>query len=168
MVYKSKWFHLFLDKLLFLFIFISSLISYLMVLSIDNPYSSTENAWMFYIPVIVIAGGLTISGFNTDRLKRIRGTKKEINQQYINEIISELKWDSEISNRDMTILTPSSEYLYNGGRQVTIIYDESDILVNSVAYSFFAGVSPFHFLSNRSIVRTIKKRFEEKINNNST
>ncbi len=135
-------------------------------MSIKEPAVATDNAWEFYLPILILTGLIAISGFNTDKLKRIRGNHREANRKLINEILTELEWNIDLHNQGLTIATPSAEYLFNGGRQVTIIYDRNDILINSTTYSFFSGVSPLHFVSNGSLVRQLQRKFEKKMNNN--
>ena len=137
-----------------------------MVMSIKEPAVSTDNAWKYYLPMLIGTGFLTISGFKTDKLIRVRGLNQEANRKLVLETIEELNWDVNINNKNIVIVTPSTDYLFNGGRQVTIIFDQMDILLNSTAYGFLGGISPMHFVSNGSIVRQIRKIFEQKINKN--
>ncbi|MFB6344105.1 hypothetical protein ACE1ET_20470 [Saccharicrinis sp. FJH62] len=162
-IYSSKWFHLFLDKLIYLLIFLAFLISYLSIILIIEPFSLINNSWVYFFPAIFIFGLVTILGFKTDKLRRIIGINKELNKQLIIETINDLEWEIVINNQDFIIIVPSYDYLINGGHQITIIHDQNDILINSVAYAFGGGVSPIHVLSNKSLIRKFSKRFIRKI-----
>ena len=131
----------------------------------------TTNAPDYLITAILIFtltigfGGLMLySILNLDNLKRITGTLRDANKQIIREIAINHEWTIHQDNNNMTVITPKwSWFSLNWGRQIVVIYNKQDILINCMAFGLNDIKSPFHWFGNRKYEKIIKEEFEEKI-----
>ena len=113
---------------------------------------------------MALCGLLFFSFITVDRLKRIHGTLKEQNREFVKEVIDQLGWSIQHHNQQLTIASPPwSIFSANWGRQVVILYDRGDILINSTTYGLHDLKSPFHWFGNRKIERQLIDGFEQKI-----
>ncbi len=119
---------------------------------------------ILFLVALAFCGLLFYSVVTLDRLIRIHGSLKEQNREFVKEVIEQLGWSVQHHNQQLTIASPPwSIFSTNWGRQVVIIYDSGDILVNSTTYGLHDIKSPFHWFGNRKIERQLIERFEEKI-----
>ena len=117
----------------------------------------------------LILGGLLIySIVNLDKLKRINGSMKERNQQIIKKLVEQFGWTLKIHSQQLSILSlPWSWLSTYWGRQIIVIYDLQDILINSTTYGLHDIKSPFHWFGNRKLERIVKNNFENEIKTTS-
>lgn len=119
---------------------------------------------ILFLVALAICGLLFYSVITLDRLKKIHGTLKEQNREFVKEVIGELGWSIQLHNKQLTIASPPwSIFSANWGQQVVIIYDSGDILVNSTTYGKYDLKSPLHWFGNRKLERQIIEGFEKKI-----
>jgi len=117
---------------------------------------------------IILGGLLLYSIINLDRLKRINGALKDQNRQAIKNLTENLGWTLQIHNQQVSILSPPWNWFStNWGRQVIVIYDRQDILINSTSYGLHDIKSPFHWFGNRKLEQIVRDNFEEKIKNDT-
>jgi len=117
---------------------------------------------------LILGGLLLYSILNLDRLKRINGTLKDQNRKAIKNLTESLGWTLQIHNQQVSVLSPPwSWFSTNWGRQVVVIYDRQDILINSTSYGLHDMKSPFHWFGNRKLEKIVKDNFEEKIKNDT-
>ena len=133
---------------------------------IDN-IKNQENlffATILFLAMLTLFGFLFYSIVNLDRLKRVQGTLKEQNREQIKAVIEQLGWTIQHHNQQMTVASPPwSIFSANWGRQVVILYDRGDILINSTTYGLHDLKSPFHWFGNRKLERQLIDGFEQKI-----
>jgi len=121
-------------------------------------------ATILFLATLALFGLLFYSVVNLDRLKRVQGTLKEQNREQIKALIEQLGWTIQNHNQQMTVASPPcSIFSANWGRQVVILYDRGDILVNSTTYGLYDLKSPFHWFGNRKLERQLIDGFEQKI-----
>jgi len=121
-------------------------------------------ATILFLIALTLCGLLFYSVLTLDRLKRIQGTLKEQNRELIKEVIEQLGWTIQHHNQQLTIASPPwSIFSANWGRQVVILYDKSDILINSTTYGLHDLKSPFHWFGNKKLERQLIDGFEQKI-----
>jgi hypothetical protein len=117
---------------------------------------------------LILGGLLLYSIINLDRLKRISGTLKDRNRQAIKDLTEKLGWTLQIHNQQVSVISPPWSWLStNWGRQVVVIYDRQDILINSTSYGLHDTKSPFHWFGNRKLEQIVKDNFEEEIKNDT-
>ena len=94
-------------------------------------------------------------------------TRKTGHCSHKNELFSEKnEWKIEANNQQMTIISFSwQETGTDWGKQMTILYDKKDILVNCTSYGLFSTPSPFHWFANRKKVNKLKSEFNKRIKN---
>jgi hypothetical protein len=119
---------------------------------------------LLFIAGLVVGGLLLYSVLNLGRLKRLKGLSKEENREIVKEIIERFGWKVRQDNRDMIIAGPKWRWgHWNGGRDVSIIYDRTDILINSTTYGNHDIRSPFHWFGNRKLEKMLTDEFESKL-----
>jgi hypothetical protein len=117
---------------------------------------------------LILGGLLLYSIINLDRLKRISGTLKERDRETIKDLTEKLGWNLQIHNQQLSILSPPWSWLStNWGRQIVVIYDRQDILINSTSYGLHDLKSPFHWFGNRKLERIVRDNFEKGIKNDT-
>ena len=118
---------------------------------------------------LIFSGLILYSILNLDRLKRIHGTHREQNRERIKNLAEELGWTLQIHNQKVSVVSPPWSLLStNWGRQIVVIYDRQDILINSTSYGLHDFKSPFHWFGNRKLERIITEEFEKRVKNNDT
>jgi len=116
------------------------------------------------LPAIIICGLLFYSILTINNLKRIQGTSKEQNREAIKELIKQLCWTIDLDSPELTIANlPWGLFSLNSGRQVVILYDRTDILINCTTYGRGDLKSPFGLFTNRKVERQIIEKFERQI-----
>ncbi len=101
---------------------------------------------------LILGGFLLYSIINLDRLKMINGDLKDQNRQAIKNLTESIGWTLQIHNQQVSVLSPPcSSFSTNWGRQVVVIYDRQDILINSTSYGLHDMKSPFHWFGNRKL-----------------
>ncbi|MDO7173961.1 hypothetical protein [Mariniflexile sp. AS56] len=84
------------------------------------------------------------------------------NVTLIKKITEENNWSIYSSNQQMTIINFSwkNSIGFDLGKQLTIIYDGTDLLVNCMSFGLYSSPSPFHWLANKKKVNKLKMEFE--------
>ena len=123
----------------------------------------------FNIVVLLFVFSLTISGLiiysiiNMNSLERIKGNSRVENSKVIKEIVESNNWKMYLNNQQLTIISFSwKDSGTDWGKQMTILYDKKDILVNCTSYGFFSVPSPFHWFANRKKVNQLKSEFHKR------
>ena len=116
---------------------------------------------------------LIYSIMNLNTLKRIKGLSRGQNTTLIKKIVERNNWSIYSSNQQMTIIflnwKESGGFGFDWGKQITIIYDGTDILVNCISFGLNSLPSPFHWFANKRKINKLKFEFENGItsHNNS-
>lgn len=103
------------------------------------------------------------------KLERIKGLSRGNNLNLIKKIAKRNNWNIYSSNQQMTILNLNWKES-NGldwGKQLTIIYDGSDILVNCISFGLHSNPSPFHWFANKQKITKLKAEFESQVKENT-
>ena len=128
--------------------------------------NSIELSLIFLIASISIASLLMYWTRNIHTLIRIKGLSRVKNSKIVKRIAKENNWNVSSSNKDLTIIyfdwnMGSTDW----GKEMTILYDKNDILVNCISYGLNSNPSPFHWAANERKVNTLKTEFENGIKN---
>jgi hypothetical protein len=108
---------------------------------------------------------LLYSILNLNKLRKIQGVSKEQNVEFTLEVVAQLGWKLLIHNQLLIIANPSGSWFSsNWYRQVVILYDKQDVLINITYYGLHDFKSPFHRFGNRKLEKQFIKEFEQKIN----
>ncbi|MBL4587031.1 MAG: hypothetical protein JKX84_08260 [Flavobacteriales bacterium] len=152
---------------IFFWVMIIGIFPFISAINIIRKFENNESIVIpiLYLLISVALGCLCIYSLRySDKLKRIRGISGNENRRAIKEIGTELKWESERHNQQITVLSKDwSWYSANWGRQIVIIYDRKDILINCITFMRYGMRSPFHWFSSRRIEKGLKEKFEHKI-----
>jgi len=122
---------------------------------------------LFLFILCLSISGLIIYSISTlNSLERITGKSRGQNSKTIKDIAEKHNWKIYSNNQQMTII--SFSWIETGtdwGKQMTILYDKEDILVNCTSYGLFSTPSPFHWFANRKKVNKLKIEFNKRIKN---
>lgn len=104
-----------------------------------------------------------------DNLIFIKGLSPETNKSISKLSSNSLKWDNIKSNKEYDVFAPKWHwYSTHYGREVSVIYDKNDVLINSTTFLLFNLQSPFHWLADRKTERRFKTEFEKEIKKHDT
>jgi len=128
--------------------------------------NSIELSLIFLISSICIATLLIYWTRKINTLIRIKGLSRGKNLKIVKRIAKENNWNVSSSNQEITIIyfdwnMGSTDW----GKEMTIIYDKNDILVNCISYGMNSNPSPFHWAANEKKVNKLKTEFENGIKN---
>lgn len=164
LVKSIEYFFFFILVMMFPFIFILQLNS-------DIDKSEPIGISIFFLTVSLIVSSLMIySFFDMNSLKRISGLSRGKNSTLIKKIAKDNKWVISSMNQQITIISFSwkdSGIGTDWGKQMTILFDGNDILVNCISFGTHSSSnpSPFHWFPNRRKVNKLKTAFENEIKN---
>jgi hypothetical protein len=115
---------------------------------------------------LIISGFLIYSVFSVYKLQRIKGLSRGKNSNFIKKIAKRNKWNISENNQHISIINFSwKETGTDWGKQITILYDKNEILVNCISFGLYSSPSPFHWFANRRKVNKLIKEFEIEIKN---
>jgi hypothetical protein len=115
---------------------------------------------------LTISALLIYSIVKVNSLKRINGLSRGKNSILIKKIAESNNWNISSSNQQITIIDFSWQDVgTDWGKQMTILYDENDILVNCISFGLNSIPSPFHWFANKRKVNKLKVEFENRIQN---
>ncbi|SFO02023.1 hypothetical protein SAMN04487989_1126 [Bizionia echini] len=159
---------------------INKLLDYLIPLTITGIFifmstmelkSDLENsepiALTLTLSLITISIGIFViySLKNLYKLERIKGLSREQNSVIIKEIAEKNGWNISTNNQQISTLNIPWENSggLDWGKQLTIIYDKTDILVNCVSFGLHSTPSPFHWFTNKRKINKLKMEFKSGI-----
>lgn len=126
-----------------------------------NKNDSIGVSIFFLISSLILSSLMIYSIFNLNSLKRISGLSRGKNSNLIKQISKKNNWNIQSTNQQMTIINFSCQSSgTDWGKQMTIIYDENDILVNCISFGINSSPSPFHWFSNKRKVNKLKTEFK--------
>jgi len=121
---------------------------------------------LLLIFVLIISGFMIYSIFNVYKLKRINGISRLENSILIQKIAEKNEWSISTNNQQISIINFSwQDSGTDWGKQMTILYDEKDILVNCISFGLHSNPSPFHWFANKRKVNKLTAEFENGIKN---
>lgn len=100
-------------------------------------------------------------------LTRVSGISPEENRKILHRILNELQWRIVEDNKHYLICSPSVSP-FSAERQITILYDGNDILLNSLTFARAGNIAPFSTKGNASRMDKIALRFENLCTNKRT
>jgi hypothetical protein len=126
----------------------------------------TELSLTFFILSLCFASLMIYSIINLYSLKRINGISRGKNSSLIKQIAEKYNWNIESNNQQITIIDFSwQDSGTDWGKQMTILFDKNDILVNCISFGLHSNPSPFHWFANKRKVNKLKTEFENGIKN---
>ena len=99
---------------------------------------------------------------NVDRFKAIKGINKTKNRQIVTETLIDWKWNLFDNNKDFIVSFPN-EGINAAERQVNILFDNNEILINVITFSFRNLKTPFFWFQDGKIKRKLTLKIMEKI-----
>jgi hypothetical protein len=116
-------------------------------------------ATLLLLITLIYSAILLYSFININNLKRIHGISKDQNKEFIREIFENLELQIIKQENELTVCKYSSNSL----RQITVLYDNLDVLINSTTYALYDYKSPFHWFIDRKIENALIEKLEAKI-----
>lgn len=128
----------------------------------NNPIT---NSLLFLIFSFVLSSFFVYSIINITSLKRVKGLSRSKNSGIVKKIAENNNWYISSSDQQITTIHFSwRETLTDWGKQITIIYDKDDILVNCISFGMHSSPSPLHWFANRRKVNQLTTAFKAQIN----
>ena len=88
------------------------------------------------------------------------------NSNLIKKIAEKNEWNISANNQQIAIINFSwKDSGTDWGKQMTIIYDGTDLLVNCISFGLHSSPSPFHWFANKRKVNKLTTEFENGIKN---
>ncbi len=116
-----------------------------------------------FLLIITICILYLITLTKTYSLDKIIGISEIQNSRLVKEIVSENNWDIQSSNNQLDILEiPFTKTLNRHNKQIIVIYNGNDILINCVSFTRQKEPNPFKYYSNRKVTKEFKKLFAKK------
>lgn len=151
------------------------------VLIVSFPFSSglflfaqfKNGGNLFYVTILLIvtllfSGLLLYSVLNLNKLRKIQGVSKEQNIEFTLEVVEQLGWKILTHDQQLIIANPSGRWFSsNCNRQIVLLYDNQDVLINITYYGLHDFKLPFHWFGNRNLERQLIEEFEQKIKTTS-
>lgn len=99
-----------------------------------------------------------------DSLTKINGEQKDLNREAVKLAAEFFDWTIAQHNQQFSILIPKWKLSStNWGREVVVIYDKQDILVNCLTFGLHDLKSPFHRGSNIRMAKQLTEKFNENL-----
>ncbi|MGH1386325.1 hypothetical protein [Kordia sp.] len=136
-----------------------------------NNFDDTESFFLDLLLVIVsllTATYICLSFFFNNRLQQIKGVSGSKNRTIIKEYFKDLvDWKQVRQDQLIYIFEKGWDWTsLSYGRQITILYDGKDILINCISFTKYRTGSPFSWFFDRKIEKKLKQVFLEKLAKN--
>lgn len=129
-----------------------------------NKKESIALPFLFLLSAIILSVLLMYSIIDLNSLKRIKGLSRGKNSSLIEKIAENNNWNISSTNQQMTVISFSwQDSGTDWGKQITILYDKKDILVNCISFGLYSSPSPFHWFVNKRKVNRLKTEFEKEV-----
>lgn len=110
-------------------------------------------AWTIYLLNWVI---------KVNQLHEIQGIDKALNRKVVTETFTEWKWHIAKNNKNFIVAYPDNG-IFKPDRQISILFSETDILINVTAYSWRNLKSPFFPIITNKTTKQIKLELENRL-----
>jgi hypothetical protein len=115
---------------------------------------------IFAFLVITTGVWLIYSLVYLDKLSLIKGADKELNRKKMYELLTDMFVDTKFFFVDDQLFGIRPLTMKKPGREITVIFNDSDILINITHKIRFGDLdSPFHVLTNQMDIKGIEKNF---------
>jgi hypothetical protein len=94
---------------------------------------------------------------------KIKGINKTENTKIIKEIVEINNWKIHTDNNELNIINISFlDTQTDYGKQIIVIYNHSDILINCTSFALGKTPNPFNWFSNKNMIRKVETEFMNK------
>lgn len=119
---------------------------------------------LFLIMMLLFSGLMLYSVLNFNRLRKIQGVSQEQNIKFTLEVVEQLGWKVLTQDQQLIIARPSERWFSSDwNRQIVLLYEKQDVLINCTYYGLHDFKSPFHWFGNRNIERQLIEGFKQNI-----
>jgi uncharacterized membrane protein (DUF485 family) len=96
-------------------------------------------------------------------LKRIKGLSPDKNREILRKIVKSANWHIFYENETIFVCGPKTGFSWTWRREVIALFDNKDLLINSMSFGSGGLVSPFHWIEDRSVENVIMRKIDEEI-----
>lgn len=146
------------------------LTGFFIYLALLNLLAKVHDDASIVIPVILLLFSFAFfalviySKVNINTLTRLKGISRGKNSMALKHTGEVLNWNLIQHNQQKATFQLSWEETYTDwGKQLIILYDKEDILINCTSYGLGSMPSEFHWFSNRKTILKFKKPFFNKL-----
>jgi len=119
---------------------------------------------LVFILSLILSAFTIYSISELNSLQRIKGISRVKNSKLVIEIAETNKWKIKSNDQQMTIISFSwKETGTDWGKELTILYDKKDLLLNCKSYGLFSTPLPYHWFANRKKENKLKMEFNKRI-----
>lgn len=156
----------------FVLTLLGTMIFYLFIMIMEyNEHEKTANNISVTILVVTVILGLlsliTKNLLTMTKLTSIIGLDSIQNRKLAFKILNEMGVKIVINRKDYLIGLVGNT-MTNWGHQITVLYENDTLHINSITFDRFGGRSPFNIWSDGMNVNSFKKKFEKEIKNYSS
>lgn len=129
-----------------------------------NTFNNNLIIQILFFASLLLSCLMLCSILTMDRLRVINGLTPEKNKSISELICNKLKWSISKNNKTFFVFAPKWNWFSTHyGRELTVIYLEKEVLINSTTFLLFDLQSPFHWLADRNAEKNFKTEFENEI-----
>jgi len=134
---------------------------------LNNSHTNNIYPVLFILITYFLALALIYALLNNRKLKRVNGENENFTREICKKALVDSDWIICTNNKNILIGTKSWGWTsLDWGKEIVVIFDKKDILINSVAYGRYGTVSPFHWFANRNREKMIIKKILEECTTN--
>ena len=156
----------------FILTLVAAIIFYMFIIIIEfNKHEFTTNNLSVTILVVSMILGVLFwvakNLLTMTKTQSFTGLDSKLNRQLANEILSKMEVQIVV-NREDYLIGLVANTIANWGHQITILYEDDVIHINSITFDRFGGRSPFNIWSDGMNVNSFSRKFNEEIKNYTT
>jgi hypothetical protein len=129
-----------------------------------NAFNDNLTIQILFFSSLAISFLILYSILTMDKLRVINGLTPEKNKSISGLICNKLKWTNSKNNKDCDVFTPKWNWFSTHyGREVTVIYQGNEVLINSTTFLLSDLQSPFHWFADRRTEKKFKIELKSEI-----
>ncbi|WP_420573904.1 hypothetical protein [Kordia sp.] len=117
---------------------------------------------LYFIITVTIASLITYVLCSPRKLMRISGISPQKNYAILEKISKQADWDLRLNSGKFSVYKAGYS-LISYGKELVVIYDHQDILINCINLSRMGSRSPFHWSGSRKMEKQIRKKFKQHL-----
>lgn len=131
------------------------------VLNADYSFKSLE--WIFMVLAVLVSVVMFFRINRINKLKTVIGRGTKANRKLVNQLIGQIGLSKTV-DKTSYIIAETPVQLTSWGHVAIFIFHEGNVLTNIYTKGLGGTKSPFHFMSESNIWRSIKLKFKQAQN----
>ena len=155
-LFVKIWEHILIIINILFFLYITGMNLY------DDRLNSEPYGWSLFLFVfmIIIAYAAYYLSSKSNSLEKIEGISEIINTKIVKEITENNKWRIHSDEKGLDIINVSFlDTQTDYGKQIVILYNGNDVLVNCISFALGKTPNPFNWFSNKRMEKQFRVEF---------